>query len=447
MDPTLPEHNNKRDSLNKAVSFALEYQGIDLVKDEFKLSQYQDIVLTATYDFEAEKPIYNINYLDKDKNLILRSSSSDKAVATADFASRSGLVNGEIPTLSQETDRIGKFVEAIKAKGYSLAASIEEAHRAYEIVDKNDNIVGYIGKNNRVTVTTDDVRTKRFLNDTYIDTNPNRVILPSFFEKLKEHLKEIGLALKVIFSLDGRHYAIHDQHQEIAVVNEKQEVTYTDRATSEQMAKIDAMVEEIKRENLQKQNVVDKQEDIAVPEKSTEPQQVQAAHSISSPVSERPTFTTEDVQNLTGAILSNQALTSSLISFILSDKEFLSQLNEGLAGKLSLIQDAGIARPQQISLDPAATSKVSQEFHELYDMLQTLDGFNPDRYNAVQSELISQFGTADLKEFESKLQHGDFKEPSTLAEKLELSHQKADRQNAKNEQSQTKEPTQDKERA
>ncbi len=443
----LPEHDDKRDSLNKAVSFALEYQGMDVVQNEFKLSQYQDILLTATYDFEEEKPIYNIYYLDKDNNLILRNSFDNKATATQDFASRSGLVTSDIQTQAQETDRIGKFVDAIKAKGYSLAVAVKDAQRAYEIIDKNNNIVGYIGKNNRITITTDDNRVKRFINDTYIDTNPNRVILPSFFEKLKEHLKEIGLALKVIFSRDGRHYAIHDQHQEIAVVNEKQEVTYTDKATVDQMTKIDAMIEEIKRENLQKQTVVDQQETIDTPENIVEPQQIKTAPSVLTPLPEQSVFTAEDLQNLTGAIMANQALTATLISVILSDKAFLSQLNESLSGKLSMLQDVDTVHSQAITMNPIDVSKASQEFHELYDMLQTVDGFNPDRYNELQAEMIAQFGTADPKEFEVKLQRGDYKEPGTLAEKLEVSHQKADRQNVKNEQSHTLEQSKEKGRA
>ena len=153
----LPEHAAKRDSLNKAVSFALENQGLEVVQNEFKLSQYQNIVLMTTYDFEAEKPIFNIYSVDKDKNFALLNSSDGKDIATRDFASRSGLVAGQIPTPAQETDRIGKFIDAIKAKGYSLATSAEEAHRAYEIVDKDNNTVGYISKNNRVTITTENI--------------------------------------------------------------------------------------------------------------------------------------------------------------------------------------------------------------------------------------------------------------------------------------------------
>jgi hypothetical protein len=453
----LPEHEAKRDSFNKAVSFALDNQGLETVQDEFKLSQYQNIVLTTTYDFEAEKPIYNIYSVDKEKNLVLLNSSEDKDVATRDFASRSGLVNGEIPTPVQETDRIGKFIDAIKSKGYSLAASAEEAHRAYEIVDQDNNTVGYIGKNNRVTITTDNVKSKRFLTDTYIDTNPNRVMLPSFFEKLKERLKEIGLALKVIFTSKGRHYAIqNEQHQEIATVSDKHEVTYTDQATKEQMAKIDAMVEEIRHGNFEKQNPVVQQTQKDAPQASVDEQQIEAVPSI-APLAPQPEFTSDEMQSLIGSILANSALTEAIVSVVLSDKTFLSQLNQGLAEKLTNsiqppIQQANssqaITGEQNISVNnisDEASERIKQEFYKSLGLLQTFDGFNADKQKELIAEMTANYGTIDPQKFETKLSHGDYKEPNTLSEKLEVSHRKADLQNAKNEQAQTK--VQEKERA
>jgi hypothetical protein len=155
----LPEHETQKESLQKAISYALDNQGLEEIQGEYKLSQYQDVLFTTAYDFEAEKPIYNIYYEDEDKNLVLRGSSYDKNLAAQDFASRSGLVVGQIPTPAHETDRIQKFIEAIKEKGYSLAESVHDAYRAYEIIDQDNNLVGYIGKDNRVTVITDDAKT------------------------------------------------------------------------------------------------------------------------------------------------------------------------------------------------------------------------------------------------------------------------------------------------
>lgn len=461
----LPEHEAKRDSLNKAVSFALENQGLETVQDEFKLSQYQNIVLTTAYDFEAEKPIYNIYSVDKDKNLVLLNSFEDKDIATRDFASRSGLVAGEIPAPARESDRIGKFIDAIKAKGYSLAASKEDAQIAYEIVDQNNNLVGYIGKNNRVTITTDNAKSKRILTDTYIDTNPNRVMLPSFFEKLKERLKEIGLALKVIFTSKGRHYAIqNEQHQEIATISEKHEVTYTDQATKEQVTKIDAMIEEIKRENLEKQNSVVQQTQKATPEATVDKQQIETV----SPVTHTPpVLTSDEMQLLIGSILANRALTEAISTVVLSDKTFLSQLSQGLAEKLAVYNNISAIQPsidqtaiQKADISQSVTSEqnanatsiadpaaeqIRQEFYKSLGLLQTLDGFNADKQKELITEMEATYGTLDPQKFESKLNHGDYKEPTTLAGKIEASHQKAELQNAKNEQAKTK--VQEKEKA
>lgn len=415
----LPEHEAKRDSLQKAVSFALENQGLEEIQGEYKLSQYQDVLFTTTYDFESGKPIYNIYYEDSDKNLILRSSSYDKQLAAQDFASRSGLVVGQIPTPTYERDRIQKFIDAIKRKSYSLADAVNEPYRVYEILDKDNNLVGYIGKDNRVTILTEDTKTKRFLMDAYIDTNPNRVMLPSFFEKLKERLKEIGLALKVLFTPKGRHYAIqNEQHQEIATVNEKHEVTYTDLATKEQMAKIDAMVEEIRRENHEKQKSTQQKEPVA----EVINQEVSAP---ASPVIPQ-TLSVQDVRNLASMILANPTLTDAFIQAIQSDERVRTKLREGIEN----VQPAEVTenRAEKAAAEPVNPEFV-QQFENMYGLLQTLDGFNPEKYDALKAEMIAQFGTADKKEFEQKLQRGDYKEPSTLAEKLKASHEKADRQN------------------
>jgi hypothetical protein len=422
----LPEHEAQKESLQKAISFALDNQGLEEIQGEYKLSQYQDVLFTTTYDFEAEKPIYNIYYEDEDKNLVLRGSSNDKNLAAQDFASRSGLVVGQIPTPAHEADRIQKFIDAIKEKGYSLAESVHDAYRAYEIIDQDNHIVGYIGKDNRVTVITDDAKTKRFLTDTYIDTNPNKVMLPSFFEKLKEHLKEIGLALKVIFTSKGRHYAIqNEQQKEIATVNEKHEVTYTDQATKEQMAKINAMVEEIRRENHEKQEVTQQKEPVAEVVNQEIPAPV-------SPVIPQ-TLTVHEVQNLASMIFANPTLTEVFIQAIQSDRGFLTKVREEIGNVQPVFSeqqlDQGNGRAEKGAAESVKQPEIVQQFVDLYSLLLTLDGFNPERYDAVKAEMIAKFGTADHAEFEKKFQRGDYKEPSTLSDRLKVSQEKADRQN------------------
>lgn len=444
----LPEHETERDGLNKAVSFALENQDLEQIQGEFKLSQYRDTVLTATYNFDEQKPIYNIGTVDKDKNLILLDSMEDRDAAAKAFAERSGLVAGERPAPEQQ-DRIGKFIEAIKVKGFALAASVDDTFRAYDITDKDGKTVGFIGKNNRVTITSEDVKVKRTLSDAYIDTNPNRVLLPSFFERLKERLKEIGMALKVIFTRDGQHYSIHnEQHEEVATVTEQHEVVYTDHAKQQEMEKIDSLVAELRQERSDRieqervpaeevsQPIV--QPEVAAPERETTREQNDTPELAAT--------------GIVAAVLANRALTEQLVRIVLSDRTFLAGLNAELSEQISAVETS--APTKEISAkEPTPTKnpaqidyekKLSAEFEQMYSLLQTTSGFNPDREKEIIAQMGDRFGTFDPKEFQTKLQRGDYKAPDTLPKKIKESKHKAaelnaERQNAKQAQVKDKE--------
>ena len=434
----LPEHENKRESLQKEIKFSLDNQGLETVENEYKLSQYQDVILTADYDFEEEKPIYNIYYLYNGE-YILRSSSYDKQEATRDFASRSGLVPSEIPTPERNTERIEQFIKAVKDRGFKLLENKKEPFRAYDITDKDGNVVGFIGKDNLVTLTTDNEMTKRIITETYRNTNPNRVMLPSFFEKLKERLKEIGMALKVVFNRGGRHYAIqNEQHQEIATVNENREVTYTSQAKKEEIEKINRMVDEIKRENLNQSKEINSEKEETVKEYTKE---------ISN---EQLVLTSDEMKNLANTILASPQLTEKLLNVILSDKEFAVQLNENLTKKLSEYQKTEQVKGKKEKTQETPVkenpeySKIREEFNKECELLKTLNGFNEEKYNSVKNGIIDRFGTIDSKEFESNLLSGKYDKPKTLDGKLKASQKMADRQNARNGQ---REQQKEKERA
>lgn len=423
----LPDKEPHRQRIESVISFAAENQGLETVQNEFKLSQYKDIVFTAAYDYDEGKPFYNIYSIDADKNLTLFNSSYDKDKAAQEFVSRSGLASGQIPTPARSADRIGDFINEIKAKGYALAENIEDSHISYDITDKNENIVGYIDKNNRVTVISENSKIKRALNNAYINTNPDKIMLTPFFEKLKNRLKEIGLALKVFFTGSGRHYAIHDsKHQEIATVSETHQVAYTPAATDVQMAKIDALVEEIKRENLEKENQKSEKE-------AVQPEKVMQKPAAVDKRQEQPAFTNEDVQSLTGAVLMNKALTASLIGVIMSDKDFIAQLQGGLAQKLQ--EFSGITQPitavSKTAIENPKQKAISNEFFKDYSLLQTLDGFNTEQFETLKNQMVSRFGTADTKEFTDKLSRGEYAGLDSLAGKLSAAQKEADFQNAK----------------
>lgn len=436
----LPNRENEQDRILPVIKFASENQGIEQVNGEFKLSQYQDVVLAASFDYNSCKPIYNIYYEDKEKNWILRDSFEEKAAATQNFASRSSLIPSNIPTPTREVDRIRQFMDAVKAKGYKFLENYEEAHRAFDIADSNGHIVGYIGKDNRVSITSENNRVKRTLTSAYLDTNPDRILLPRFFERLKERLKEIGLALKVIFTPKGRHYAIHNEHhQEIATVSEQHQVAYTDMATDAQRAKIDALVEELRREGQEKTQP--KKEKI---------QETERTESV--PVISEPIVSADEVRHLAEAVLTDQAIAEIFFQAVLSNPDFVVRLNERMAESqqgpaketpaAEKPENSVQAEKQELKENPAA-AKVQEDFNRDYMNLQTLFGFNQEKYDAVKADMSARYGTADPKEFQAFLKQGKFDKADTLQGRLKTSQNIADLKNAKAQP----EKTQERERA
>jgi hypothetical protein len=442
----LPDQEKERARLQPIISFAAENQGIEQDQGEYKLSQYQNVILTASFDYESCRPVYNIYSEDQNKEWILLNSSEVKSVATKDFAERSGLVLGEIPAPALEADRILRFMDAVKQKGYQLRENREEAHRRYDITDQDGKEVGYIGKDNRVTITSEDSGVRRALTNTYLDTNPDsNDLLPAFFEKLKESLKGIGMALKVIFTPKGRHYAIHNQqHREVATISEQHEVTYTGSASAEEKARIDALVEELRREALDKeQPETTKEKEAAVPE--TKRAEVQG-----------PSVSAEEVHRVAEAIFSDPATAETFFQTILSNPEFAARLNERMAESAEISkpvreapaevkQETPVQAEKQPEKESPATAKVRQEFERDYSYLQTLFGFNQEKYDALKADMTARFGTADLKEFQSLLSQEKFDRAGTLQGRLESAQRVAELRNSR-EAAQQKKPK-EKERA
>jgi hypothetical protein len=366
---------------------------------------------------------------------------NNKTEATKDYASRSGLVPSEIPAPERNSGRIRQFAEAIRQMGYRLKETRDEANRAYDITDQEGRTVGFIGKDNRVTITAENKKIKRALTNAYLDTVPNRTALPSFFEKLKNGLKKIGMTLKVVFTYSGRHYAIRNQQQqEIATVSgQKHEVTYNDRATREEMAKIDLLVDEIRRENMEKETPA------AEKAESREPE------------SKAPAVSKEDARRFAEGILENPELESTFFGVLLSNKEFVSRLNTELEKQKGNLEQAA-EKAKQESRGQAAPEKTQeeekprvlnesektakQEFNRYYQLAQTFSGFNEEKYKDIQNQMNALFGTADPEAFQSFLQEGKFRESGSLKEKIQASQRVADLQNGKK----AAEPAKNKER-
>lgn len=451
----LTDHEAERAKLQPIITFATENQGIEQDQGEYKLSQYQNVILTATFDYESYRPVYNIYSEDQNKEWALLNSSEVKSVATKDFVTRSGLLSSEIPEPALETSRVRQFMDAVKEKGYQFRENREEANRSYDIVDQNDKVVGYIGKNNRVTITSENSRVKQTLTSTYLDTNPNNVLLPTFFERLKEHLKDIGLALKVIFTPKGRHYAIHNEHQEVATVNEQHEVTYTDAATAEQKTKIDALIEELQEEQREQP------ESVKTTEAEHTKEQVQAQ-----------VVSSEDIERVANAIRSDPQMANAFFNVVLSNPEFRTQLAQEMAASVpevdasELIQNLSHVEQKETSAakdnlveeqksdqtaekgnfeqNNSKSIDLKESFDRDYNYLQTLFGFSQEKYDALKSEMVEKYGTTNPKEFQAMLDQGGIDKASTLKGRLKNSEKVAQ---MKNDVRVQQEKRQEKERA
>ena len=413
----LPEHEDEKNRLQPILTFCTENRGIEQEQGEYTLSRYGNVLFTAAFDYDSCRPVYNVFLEDKEKSRTLLDSSGDKAAAAKAFASRSGLVTGGIPEPVRDAGRIRRFMDALRAKGYQIRESRAEAHRAYDILDGGGREVGYIGRDNRVTITAEDGRDKRVLTDTYRDSNAE-TLLPGFFERLKERLKEIGMALKVAFTAKGRRYAIHSGRREVATVGEQtHEVTYTDAATAEEKAGIDTLVEEIRMEEARKGHEAGRSE----PEKET------AAAAA-------PAISAEEIRRLTGAIFSDRASAETFLDAVLANREFRAVLDRRLAGarQVPVGEQEKTEHPEEKAAPAKGSPDMEQmkrEFGREYSYLQTLFGFNQEEYNAQRDAMAAKFGTASPKDFQAALDAIQPDSSGSLRGRLETSRRAAERKN------------------
>ncbi|WP_042435686.1 hypothetical protein [Faecalispora jeddahensis] len=420
----IPEHEAKRTALDQVILHAINIQGLEEISGEAKLSQYENTILTVTYDFYENREIFHISALEDDGQMVLVDTCYEKSEATQKFAARSGLV-GNMPTSAYQKNRIQRFMDSIRKRGYNLIASSQkDSFRTYDITDSDGNIVGYIGKNDLVTITSDDRRHNSNLRGAYQETGGDTPTLPAFFEKLKQLLKGIGMALKVSFTPSGRHYAIQDKHVQVATINDKQEITYTPQATETQMRKIDAVVKQA-REEYKGEIGVDQEKNREAQYKSSLPDEAPQTGSASDLVQRKdekndrqsdPELTTSDIKALAVAVLSNEALSSQL------NKELLGKIASFSQNQNSVSQDTFSPTPNQELL--------IQDFNEYIDLLKTLDGFNPEEKESLRQEIIAKFGTASLDEFMANMKSGKYDDMETIESRLEYSQKQAAVQNS-----------------
>lgn len=387
----------QRETLQNAINFAIENQGLpNLEQDEYILTQYGKTMLTTEYDYDEQHQVFKVYAINNDGRSIIN-SYEDKSKATQEFAVYSGLL-GEGKTV-QINERTESFLDKIKDLGYAVKNAIGDKNRAYEVFDSQDNIIGYISHSNKLTLVTDNAAHRKTITNAYVGTGA-KIELPSFFERLKNMLHEIGLALKVTFAPQGQRYAINDKNKEIAAVSDNHKVDYTPLATVEQMKRIDALVTEIERETSTKENVVTqpiKREPAVVKEVATTTPEVKIEPSTT-------VLTAEDI-----------------VAILTSNPDLLKQVQQ----QLLIVTEA---KKVHTELTPAQKA-IATEFNGYIDTLQTFEGFNQDKYDALAATITEKFGTLDPVEFAEKLQSGAYEKGSSLSDKIKASGEKAQQVN------------------
>ncbi len=407
-----------RKSLESTINFAIENQGLSTIENEYVLTQYGKTVLTTGYDFDTNEPTYSIYSVD-DKGKAIIDSFDNKDIATERFAKLSGLIKSDVTHEIEKNSRIDKFINLIVDKGYKVINSIGEGNRLYDITNSDNDVVGYINKANKLTLTTNKAKDRNLLTDTYLGTNQDIIKLPSFFEKLKNILKELGLALKIKFTAKGQHYSINDKNKEIATIDTQQNLTYTPIATQEQKERIDRIIEDIKLEEKAKANKTISHEEVIqeniVADKSTpsiENEQV---------VHNETTLSHDDIQALITAVMSVPVITQTL------SPELISKL-QSLALSKPMIEEPALSTSNDINLS-VEQEAIIEEFYGYMDMLHTVEGFNKQKEIEILNDMQIKFGTADTKEFMIKIANGEYTNPKSLADKIKTSSEKANIQN------------------
>lgn len=238
--------------IQKILDFSGEYGSLEAMENgEFKLTHYQDTVLSVAYSNESKQPIFSL-WREKDGKLERQHTTQDKEEATGEFARLSGLVKTE--ELDQQQKGFQELLSRLTERNFSVEPT-KEAGKTFYIFNKDHETVGYIGRDNKVTITTENKRTKEILTNVHQkpELKPLAIVLPDFIQRLRERLYEIGLTMRSMFSRSGTKHYINDQNQTVATIDEQQHLQFEKTITPQRMEQINKLVEEIQQERQSKQ--------------------------------------------------------------------------------------------------------------------------------------------------------------------------------------------------
>lgn len=483
---TVTGEESREAELRRLISFSLDNQGLEEVNGEYKLSQYQNVYLTATYDFEHKQPIYHIYRQDQGQFTMLDTSPNKDAAARA-YAERSGLVDG--PALREQeraaARRVQSFLQKIQTQGFSARASTG-VHK-FEIFDRTGKMVGYIGPDNRVTMTTDSAKTRQMLSDAYLDANAQAVPLPERINRFQTLLQNIGMSIRLFFDRSGSEYIVQQNGRTVSAMDEQGHLQPIEEPQSRTQEQADALTharEEIRAamEHAMQTHATQAQETVPVqPElqkeavkvpapvqedKKQEPvhNQEQDTPPVQASENDGILFTPEELAALSSVLYANRENLGDLSPELLEKIEQGRQLTPQqavdapeLAQPQQAVNTPDLTQPQQASTPPnqleeneqqvaaqrhltAQEEQARQAFMRDYALLQTMDGFQSPQQATLQEHMLRQFGTISLSEFNERLSHGDYARQPSLTQRLGRAQEAAVQHN--NFRQQAREPQQ-----
>ena len=218
----LPEYEQSRGELESVAAYAQEFKDLEQSEQGLVMTRYRDTFLTVDYSLDTHEPVYHIYRNQENGEPQRLETTADRDAAVSYFMGLSGLARRQ--TAEPQKDTPQPKERAVKPK-----------QQKYSITNPDGKEVGYIGKNGMAVM----------YGGKPAHAQPPQ---PSFFDKLREKLAEIGLAIRVHFRRGGTHYAIHDKAHDIAYISPDRKISYTSYATPEQTQKIDALDAEIMAE-------------------------------------------------------------------------------------------------------------------------------------------------------------------------------------------------------
>lgn len=245
----LPSFQGDYEKLRRSVDFAIDNAGLkQMANGAYSLTQYKDTVLTADYDYVAQKPVYSV-YKLKEGDLSgqpLMTSDSREAAAQY-YSSVSNLLGKDIAIPGIAERHRNRLMEELTPRGYTLVQREGSSSRAYEIVNQNNELVSYVDRRGKLEHVTRDAAERRLISSAYRRSDPAREQTPGFFGRLKSAFSSIGLGLRLIFTKEGAEVAVNQGSRQVAYMDSQQSLTdFSPDVSPEMREKLDKALQEFK---------------------------------------------------------------------------------------------------------------------------------------------------------------------------------------------------------